>query len=416
VTSKLKLLLTSTVAFLLGTLYAGSFGLISHPLRACLIAWPIWIVLFWFLLWRFNLIRKSGFLAALPMTILGLEITRSIHQPPQYAFQLISLDRSHYTPRTRVPNRNSVAIHSDITESAVKELYIGEDGFRADPETERGNPARCHDVLIGDSMIHGLGLPYRDTLRPVLERMNVNACVFGVAGNSPVDYLSTLNYVRDRIDDGAHIAIYLYTYNDFISLVKYVERTTRGLSPSFVRLAGVINYYDDWRRTTFVYGLLKKSATAPQSALRAWRLRMGGGKEIEVYWDHDPSHYQAAPPLTREQRATFLFFLQQLRNSVANRPWKVSIVFIPDNEEMLANLARPSSTFQDMDPRRIEALKICAERWSDCRDLTPYLFERTIAERQSPYLLKDRHFSLFGNRVLAEHYESMRKLRLAQSQ
>ena len=79
-------------------------------------------------------------------------------------------------------------------------------------------------MLIGDSVIYGLGLPYSETLRPVLEKMNVDACVFGVTGNSPVDYLATLNYVQDRIDNGAHTAIYVYAYNDFVSLTKYLER------------------------------------------------------------------------------------------------------------------------------------------------------------------------------------------------
>jgi hypothetical protein len=43
------------------------------------------------------------------------------------------------------------------------------------------------------------------------------------------------------------------------------------------------------------------------------------------------------------------------------------------------------------------------------------MFDRAIAEGQSPYLLKDRHFSLFGNRVLAEHYKSMGENRFVQS-
>jgi hypothetical protein len=104
-----------------------------------------------------------------------------------------------------------------------------------------------------------------------------------------------------------------------------------------------------------------------------------------------------------------------LREIVANRSWRVSIVFIPDNEEMLANLARPSASFQDMDPRRVEALKTCLALWSDCHDLTRYLYDRTIAAGQSPYLLQDRHFSVFGNQVLAEHFVTMGQVSLAQA-
>jgi len=352
----------------------------------------------------------------LPVFILSFEVTRTILQPPQYAYQLISLDRSHYTPRTRVLNRAYAATtDSTVTKSDVRELYIGEDGFRADPETGRGNPARCHEILIGDSMIYGSGLPYSDTLRPVLARMNVDACVFGVTGNSPVDYLATLNYVQDRIDDGAHIAIYVYVYNDFVSLTKYVERKTRELSPAFAQLTGLINYYDDWRRATFIQTLLRGVTATPKPTARLWHMRIGDTKEIKIYWPHDPSQYPPERPINQAKRATFQFFLQQLRELVAARPWRVSIVFIPDNEELLANLAHPSSTFRDLDPRRVEGLKICATLWPDCHDLTPYLYKRVAAEGQNPYLLMDRHLSRFGNHILAEHYMSMDKLRMSQS-
>ncbi|HWH78625.1 MAG TPA: hypothetical protein VNT76_14685, partial [Candidatus Binatus sp.] len=217
-------------------------------------------------------------------------------------------------------------------------------------------------------MIYGHGLQYSDTLRPVLAKRNIDACVFGVAGNAPVDYLGTLNFVRNRIDDGAHIAIYIYVYNDFVSLTKYLERMTRGISPFFVSVSGLINYYDDWRRTTFVQALLRSATTTPKAPLMATPMKVGDGKELKVYWQHDPTQYPAAPPLSREQRATFLFFFKQLRAAVADRNWRVSIVFIPDNEEMLANFAQPSATFRDLDQRRVEALKICAAKWYDCRD------------------------------------------------
>jgi hypothetical protein len=111
----------------------------------------------------------------------------------------------------------------------------------------------------------------------------------------------------------------------------------------------------------------------------------------------------------REQRATFKFFLQRLRLLVANRPWQVSIVFIPDNDEMLANLANSSAIFQDLDPRRVEALKICKAHSFHCRDLTAYLYGRVVAEGQNPYLPEDRYFSLFGNQIVAKHYASIAK-------
>jgi len=398
------------IACFLGTLYAGLLGLVTYPLRASLISWPVWIILFWFLAGKFNLPRSFAILLlVLPLSILSFEITRTIIQPPTYAFQLLSLDRSHYRPRTRVINRTLAPSGPESPPSAVRETLIGEDGFRADPETGRGNPARCRNVLIGDSMIYGSGLPYSDSLRPVLAAMGTDACLFGVTGNAPVDYLATLDYVRNRIEKGAHIAIYVYVYNDFVSLRKYLERSARQLSTYLIRLTALIDYYDEWRRTTFIQSLLRKVTSAPKDTNRPWRLKIDAKKAIDVYWPHDPAQYPPPSPLDREQRATFKFFLKRLPELVANQPWQVSIVFIPDNDEMLANLAHPSANFQDLDSRRVEALKICTALWSNCHDLTPYLFKRTIAERQNPFLLGDRHFSLFGNRVVAEHYTSIAK-------
>src|SRR5713226_6930886 len=132
----------------------------------------------------------------------------------------------------------------------------------------------------------------------------------------------------------------------------------------------LINYYDDWRRTTFIQGLVRQATVVPRRPIRSWRLEISETKEIEVYWPHDPSHYQTTLPLNLTQRATFQFFLERLHEIAANRPWRVSIVFIPDNEEMLANLARPSSTFRDLDQRRVEALKLCAAHEFNCRDLS----------------------------------------------
>jgi hypothetical protein len=398
------------LAALLGTLYAGLVGLVTYPLRASLISWPVWIGLFWIVLWRFKLVRYAVYFAILPLSILTFEFVRTISHPPLYAFQVMALDRSHYTPGTHVAKKNnSLLLKADGKEGNVTVIHIGEDGFRADPETGIGNPVRCREVLIGDSMIYGSGLPYSGTLRPVLAKLGVDACVFGVTGNSPIDYLATLKFVQDRIDSDAHIAIYVYVYNDFVSLNKYMERWLRGISPSFSVITGLINYYDDWRRTTFIQALLRRSTVAPKTGAPLWHLKIREAEEIKVYWPHDPSHYEPAPPLNREQRATFKLFLQRLRLLVANRSWRVSIVFIPDNDEILTNLAHSPSTFQDLDPRRVEALKICKAHSFHCRDLTAYLYGHVVAEGQNPYLPEDRHFSLFGNRIVAEHYASIAK-------
>ena len=73
---------------------------------------------------------------------------------------------------------------------------------------------------------------------------------------------------------------------------------------------------------------------------------------------------------------------------------------------MMANIAHRPTNYEDLDPRRVEGLMICKELWNDCQDLSPYLYKRAISEGKSPYIDGNRHFSLFGNRILAEHYRS----------
>src|SRR5215467_2721072 len=120
--SKIRGLMIFLIACFLGTLYAGLLGLVTYPLRASLISWPVWIILFWFLADKFNLPRSFAILLlVLPLSILSFEITRTIIQPPTYAFQLLSLDRSHYRPRTRVINRKFAPSGPESPPSAVRE-------------------------------------------------------------------------------------------------------------------------------------------------------------------------------------------------------------------------------------------------------------------------------------------------------
>lgn len=413
---KLKGLMTFLVSFLLGALYSVLIGLISRPSWTFFIVWPVMTVLLWFTFWKFNLLRLSGYLAVLPVSILAFEIVRTIINPTPYARRYLSLDRSHFIPGTRiVASQNDIVPEPDSYGRELKEILIGEDGFRADPSTGQGNPERCGLVLIGDSMIYGAGLPYSDTLRPVLATMSADACIFGVTGNSPTDYLSTLKYVTNRIEKGAHIAIYLYTYNDFVNLNKYMRRRFRGLSNSFEPLAELIAYTDDWRRTTFVYSLFGRKADTPTSQLPRWQIKLGGPKTLNLYFPHDPARYTPPPPLNKEERASLKFFLQGLQSAVRDRSWHLSIVIIPDNDEFVANLARQSVTFQNLDPRRADALEICRTFPFGCENLTSYLYKRTLAEEKYPYLVNDRHFSAFGTRVVAEHFLAVTRRSLSGS-
>lgn len=406
--------MTFLVSFLLGTLYAALIGLISHALWTPFIAWPILTALLWFSLWRFNLLRFSGYLAVPPVAILVFEVVRTTIYPTPYAYRYVSLDRSHYVPGVHIvaPKNEEIPNMPDRYGWNLKEVLIGEDGFRADPDTGAGNPKRCGLILIGDSMIYGAGLAYPDTLGPQLAKMGADACVFGVTGNAPIDYGSTLKYVADRIEKGAHIAIYLYAYNDFVNINKYLRRRVRALSNSFDRLAALIAYIDDWRRTTFIYSLFQRKSNVSTSQLPVWQIKLDGTNILPFYSRHDPAIYIPPPPLTKGKIASLRFFLVKLRKIARNQPMRVSVVILPDNDEFMANLARQSATFQDLDPRRRDALEICHAFPFGCEDLTSYLYQRTRAEGRSPYFMNNRHFSAWGTRIVAEHFLASTKLAL----
>lgn len=407
---KLKGLATFLASFLLGALYSALIVLVGRHLWPLFVAWPVITLLLWIAFWKFYLLRLSGYLALLPLSILVFEIVRTIVYPSPYAYRYRSLDRSHYIPGVRlVAPKNNISSELNGYDWELKKILIGKDGFRADPNTGQGNPERCSLALIGDSMIYGSGLPYPDTLRPALAAMGADACVFGVTGNAPIDYLSTLQYVANRIDKGAHIAIYLLAYNDFVTLNKYMRRRFGVSSNSFGQLAGLLAYVDDWRRTTFTYGLFRSNPKVPASQ---WKIKLDDTKTFDFHSPNDPARYTSPPPLNKGEHISLKFFLRKLHNFVRDQSWHISIVIIPDSDEIMANLARQSPTLQELDPKRAEALGICRTFPFSCEDLTSHLYQRVRTEGRNPYLIADRHFSAFGTRVLAEHFLAMTKRKL----
>ncbi len=403
----LRILGIFLISFLLGTLYAVVIGLIAGPLRAPLIAWPVWIVLFWFLFWKFNLLRFLGFLLILPACVIGFELIWSINNPGMNADRYVAFDRSHYTAGFR---RRNPRVNKTLPEGyswGLKEILIGKDGFRADPDTGRGNPDRCQFVLIGDSMIYGSGIPYAQSFGPALSSMGIQPCIFGVTGNSPVDYLSTLRYVAGRIDPGAHVAFYLYAYNDFVSLNKYFSRNFLSLSNSFHKLFVWAAYFDAWRKSTFVYSFVRAEPVPARTT--PWQFNVGQNASIKIHYDHDPADYTVPQSLNRQERAALKFFFDDLAAFSRGRSWKISILIHPDESEIYANLARQATTFIDLDPRRADGLKMCQEYSFACADISRYIYERTVAAGQNPYFSDNRHFSAFGIRIVAEHYVALTK-------
>jgi hypothetical protein len=390
------------ISLLMGTLYAGLMGLIFRSQAAPVFSWPVWIGLFWLAFDKFNLIRFTGFMAVVPVSLLVFEVVRSVRSPGTSADRHKSLDRSHYTPGLAAENPNP-----DHHGNAPKGILIGRDGFRADPETGRGNPEGCRFALIGDSMIYGTGLAYPFTLGPVLAELGVPACVFGVTGNSPLDYLATLKYVAARIEPGGDVVIYVYAYNDFVSLHRFFERGVLTASSSLNKLLDWGFYFDRWRQATWTYSLFRERPPAPPPSPP--QPQIVKEEPIKPLDSRDALPYVAPKPLNRRHRFALNFFLSRLKEFVEGRAWRVFILIHPDHSEIYANFARRSAVFVDLDPRRGEALKICKEFAFHCADISRYIYERSVTAGKNPYFEHDRHFSRFGTRILAEHFVALTK-------
>ena len=391
---------TFLLSLVMGTLYAALIALIGKALMGPLVSWPLWTFTFWIIFRRFHLGRYAGFIAVLPITLISFEIIRTVRSPGINADIHRSFDRSHYTPGLRVTKPSS-----NPSGEPPRQASIGADGFRADPESGRGNPERCRFVLIGDSMIYGSGLAYRDTFGPVLAGMGVSACVFGVTGNSPVDYLATLRFVADRIEPDAHVAFYIYAYNDFVGLNLFVERGVLSLSNSLHKLFEWTFYFNSWRQTTWTYSLFRRERKPPP--VKHWQYQTVTGDPITVVSARDPAQYDKPAPLNRKHQAAFRFFLNRLDQLSKARRWRVHILFHPDDAEIYVNLAKGYPNFVDMDPRRAEGLRLCKEFWFHCEDISRYIYELSLAAGRNPYFDDDRHFSVFGTRIVAEHFVSL---------
>jgi hypothetical protein len=400
--SRLRTVLIFVVSLLVGTLYALLVGLISRLLVPAFISWPIWVVIFWFVFQKLRWLRFAGFFAVVPVSLLAFELVWSALNPGMIADRHLRVDRSHYTPGFRAVRASGEDPAPDYYGRGLKEVLIGKDGFRADPDTGEGNPERCRHVLVGDSMIYGSGLPYPLTLGPVLREMGVAACNLGVSGNSPIDYLATLRYAADRIERGAHVAVYIYAYNDFVSLHKYFRRGFLTWSGTFPRLFQSLVYFDNWRQTTFTYNFFRRERAERTPTL--WEYDVGKSQPVRLSSPDNPAEYAPPRPLNGRQRAALDVFLKDLSELARSRSWRVSIVIHPDYPEIFANLARKSRSFTDLDPRRAGGMEACKEFSFICEDISGYLYDRAVAEGRSPYFVDNRHFSAFGTRLLAEHY------------
>lgn len=401
---------TFLLAFFLGTLWGVMVGMLHGQLRAALIAWLAHVLIFWVLFARFRLFRYSGFLLAPPLALLAFQILWQAQHPViAVADDYLSSDRSHYRPNTRIISPTTNRTDPKAYGWNEPKIFIGRDGFRADPDTGQGNPERCRYVMIGDSMIYGSGLPYQDTARPLLVRRGLDACVFGVPGNSPPDYLSTLEYVADRIQPDAHVAFYLYAYNDFIDVKKFMTRSVRGTSKQFRSLYAALERFDNWRRTTVTFAWFHTKENKPRAMQALWQYDVNETHEIAIRYPHDPQFYKAPKTLAMDERYALQLFFDAVARHAAKRSWKISIVIHPDDAEIYANLARRNKNFAALDPRRADALALCQAMPFRCADISELIYQKTLAEGENAYFTDDRHFSRFGMGLIADHFTALNR-------
>jgi hypothetical protein len=242
--------------------------------------------------------------------------------------------------------------------------------------------------------------------------MGVKACVFGVPGNSPIDYVATLRFVSERIDPGAYVAFYLYSYNDFVDLKKYVWRGV--LSKVQAQVLEVADRFDSWRKSTYLWSYMRSRGQARPEPLRLWQYDLGKTEPIKLLYAHDPAFYRAPHSLTKQQQAALRLFFDGVSNEARQRSWQIAMVIHPDDAEIYGNLARGSKVFEDLDRRRADASTTCQEYSFHCEDISRYIYERAITTGKNPYFTNNRHFSAFGMRILAEELMQQLNRRLVQ--
>jgi len=227
-------------------------------------------------------------------------------------------------------------------------------------------------------------------------------------GNSPLDYLSTLQFVANRIEPGAQVTFYVYSGNDFVSTNLFIERKVLSLANSLHKLFEWANFFDQWRQASWTYALFRgREARVAQK--KTWRYEISHGQTLTVISERDPARYVAPKSLSAPQIAGFKYFLNRLEEAVHDQPWQTTVAVLPVDAEIYANLIRRAPEFVDFDVRRAEALEMCKGFSFRCEDLSRYIYQRALAAGKSPYFENDTHFSPFGIRLVAEHFAAMTK-------
>lgn len=386
-------------AVVLAALWAMFIGTLTDHLRLMVAAGGVLAAVFSVLFVRWRLFRLIPVVAFLPATFLAFEVAQKRLHASADVHDYLTWDRAHYLPNMTVRRPAPIDTAPGRRDRNLPAIRIGMDGYRADLETGVGNPPRCDIAIVGDSLIFGSGLPYEATLGPLLRARGLdNTCVFGVGGNAPFNYLATLRHVQERLEPGAHVTVYLAARNDFIWSPHVLAK-----GRIWWLVSDAILSFDTWRKSTRTYGSLHGEGVRAAAAHHTWKLAVGGAAPVDLSFD--PAAYAPPPPLATRTRRYMQVFFDNLREHAASRGWRVDVVVAPDGEEIAASLAIADSLPPSRDPARREVLEMCRAARLSCRDLVPFLHERSLAARVFPYFTDDpQHLSAFGTRVIVDEW------------
>ncbi len=304
-------------------------------------------------------------------------------------------------------------------------------------------PGRFRIMALGDSFTYGL-VPYPDAVMTRLEEalrancpgVDLDLLNFGIGGTNLWDYKTLFELAGPTFDPDL-VLVNLYLGNDGPDLFARPRSFRR--VPSALRRFYLARYVGNVAR--LVTGLERPVSTGrltsyeassssaragdmvnPASPLQPGDSRLIGpiytqGKFVEIMWDE--FRRVARPPRGPSIQRTWgptLSILDLLRHRVAGQGRRLMVALYPsvlqvypEARERLEREFRQHPGIvgelpTDVDPllpNRV-VLEYCRLAALDCHDTTPVLIE---AARHSPELLykvRDTHWTILGNRVVAE--------------
>lgn len=269
-----------------------------------------------------------------------------------------------------------------------------------DRERSKRLPGKERVIVLGDSLIEGLGVEYGDRVTEILEartgieHMNVAS----ISWATIQQWLFYENYASDY--DHTAVFVFIFPANDFGEMDPEVNSTTK-YKPYLRKLGQSMEVYypvayDDRRiaersRSTAIKNAVENNIYLLNVLRYAWRTLRHQGWE-----KHDRPYYD---DFSERDLEVMLFALEGLAQAVGDKP--LYVIIIPDYEDM-RYVQETGDGF-----RLIDALNEFARQREHVEiiDLLPYFMEYLKENDLSFEALTlgcDWHWGKLGNTVVAE--------------